>query len=46
MVEFEFLCFSVSRDLKVFKNKADLIIANRMQAKLQDVAEKVCTRYL
>ena len=36
----------VFRDLKAFKAKADLIIANRLHSDLADVADRIFTRDL
>ncbi|NPA54234.1 MAG: UDP-glucose 6-dehydrogenase, partial [Aquificae bacterium] len=42
--EDRFMDFPVEKDLKTFKEKADLIIANRFSKDLEDVREKVYTR--
>lgn len=44
LVEKEFDGFSVIDNLDIFKNKADIIIANRWTSILDDVKEKVYTR--
>lgn len=36
----------VEKDLKLFKNQSDIILANRMAAELSDIQEKVFTRDL
>lgn len=40
----EFSCFYIERDLTVFKHLSDVIVANRLEADLIDVREKVYTR--
>jgi UDPglucose 6-dehydrogenase len=44
MTEAEFYGSKVLRDLDVFKQECDVIIANRMTALIEDVKEKVFTR--
>ena len=46
LVESHFLDFRVERDLNLFVDHADLILANRMVPELQFAAEKVFTRDL
>jgi UDPglucose 6-dehydrogenase len=46
MVEEEFYGSKVVRDLEIFKQESDVIIANRMTATIADVKEKVFTRDL
>jgi UDPglucose 6-dehydrogenase len=46
MAETEFYGSKVLRDLDVFKQECDIIIANRMTAPIEDVKEKVFTRDL
>ena len=40
----EFAGVKVTDDLKEFKSECDLVISNRMDAELQDIADKVYTR--
>lgn len=42
----EFAGVKVTEDLKEFKSECDLVISNRMDAELQDIADKVYTRDL
>ena len=42
----EFAGVKVTDDLKEFKSECDLVISNRMDAELQDIADKVYTRDL
>jgi UDPglucose 6-dehydrogenase len=46
LTEEQFFGSQVIRDLKEFKLKSDLIVANRMTADIKDVAHKVFTRDL
>ena len=46
LTESFFLGFSVEKDLEVFKQSADIILANRFSPDLQSVANKVFTRDL
>jgi UDPglucose 6-dehydrogenase len=42
--EDKFLNFTVYKELKAFKAKADLIIANRLHSELEDISDRIFTR--
>lgn len=46
MSENEFFGSKVVRDMAVFKQDCDVIIANRMTSELDDVSDKIFTRDL
>ena len=46
MTQGEFFNSEVMADLAKFKERSDVIVANRMNAELEDVAKKIYTRDL
>jgi UDPglucose 6-dehydrogenase len=46
MKEDSFYNAKIVKDIKAFKNQADIIIANRLSEDIEDVKEKVYTRDL